>query len=60
MPARQKPSKKRKVLNMGTLTEKATVRPNTSMNRTEIIRTGWRPNLRMEGEKEGGGERERG
>lgn len=47
IPAKQKPSKKRKVLNMGTLTEKATVRPNTSMNSTEMISTGWRPNLKM-------------
>lgn len=30
---------------MGTLTEKATVRPNTSMNSTDMISTGWRPNL---------------
>lgn len=45
IPARQKPSKKRRVLNMGTLTEKATVRPNTSMNSTDMISTGWRPNL---------------
>lgn len=33
---------------MGTLTEKATVRPNTSMNSTDMISTGWRPNLRSE------------
>lgn len=46
IPAKQKPSKKRRVLNMGTLTEKATVRPNTSMNSTDMISTGWRPNLR--------------
>lgn len=45
IPARQKPSKKRRVLNMGTLTEKATARPNTSMNSTDMISTGWRPNL---------------
>lgn len=45
IPARQKPSKKRRVLNMGTLTEKATVRPNISMNSTDMISTGWRPNL---------------
>lgn len=45
IPARQKPSKKRRVLNMGTLTEKATVRPNTSMKSTDMISTGWRPNL---------------
>ncbi|TNN75843.1 hypothetical protein EYF80_013990 [Liparis tanakae] len=31
---------------MGTLTEKATDRPNTSMNSTDMISTGWRPNLR--------------
>ena len=52
MPARQKPSKKRTVLNMGTLMEKATVSPNTSMKNTEMISTGWRPNL-MEEEEEG-------
>lgn len=45
IPAKQNPSKKRKVLNMGTLIEKATVRPNTSMNSTDMISTGWRPNL---------------
>lgn len=45
MPARLKPSKKRRMLNMGTLTEKATLRPNTSMDSTEMISIGWRPNL---------------
>lgn len=45
IPARQKPSKKRKVLNMGTFLEKATVKPNTNMNSTDMISTGWRPNL---------------
>lgn len=45
MPARQKPSKKRRTLNMGTLTEKATLRPNTSMDSTDMISIGWRPNL---------------
>lgn len=40
MPARQKPSKKRRTLNMGTLTEKATLRPNTSMDSTDMISIG--------------------
>lgn len=56
-PAKQKPSKKRKVLNMVTFTEKATLRPNTSMKSTERINTGCRPNLR---EKKTEAERERG
>lgn len=51
IPARQKPSKKRRVLNMGALTEKATVRPNTSMNSTDMISTGWRPNLQSKVKK---------
>lgn len=46
MPARLKPSKKRRMLNMGTLMEKATLRPNASMNNTDVISIGWRPNLR--------------
>lgn len=45
MPARLKPSKKRRMLNMGTLTEKATLRPNASMDSTDMISIGWRPNL---------------
>lgn len=45
MPARLKPSKKRRMLNMGTFTEKATLRPNASMDSTDMISIGWRPNL---------------
>lgn len=45
MPARLKPSKKRRMPNMGTLTEKATLRPNASMHSTDMISMGWRPNL---------------
>lgn len=48
MPARLKPSKKRRMLNMGTLTEKATLRPKASMDSTEMISIGWRPNLGAE------------
>lgn len=48
MPARLKPSKKRRMLNMGTLTEKATLRPNASMDSTDMISIGWRPNLPAE------------
>lgn len=45
MPARLKPSKKRRMLNMGTLMEKATLRPNASIDSTDMMSIGWRPNL---------------
>lgn len=44
--ARQKPSKKRSVLNMATSTEKATARPKASTDNTDTRSTGIRPNLR--------------
>lgn len=45
MAARQKPSKKRSVLNMAISTENATANPNTSTDSTDTSSTGIRPNL---------------
>lgn len=39
---------------MVTWTEKATLRPNTSMKSTDSIRTGCRPNLQGETQREDG------
>lgn len=51
IPAKQKPSKKRRVMNIGTLTEKATIMPKINMKMTDRIRTGCLPNLSVRKDK---------